>query len=143
MTSSRPYLLKAFIEWILDNALTPYLVVNADYEGVRVPKQFVENGRIVLNISPAAIRDYFLVNTHIEFNARFSGKPEDIYVPMHAVLAIYAKENGRGMVFKDDEEDYDPEPEPTNTEANTTSAKGGNTGKGSKGKGAGFLKVVK
>lgn len=149
MTSSRPYLLRAFIEWILDNNLTPYLVVNAEHEGAQVPTRFVEDGRIVLNISPMAIRDYHLENTHIAFSARFTGNVEHVYVPMNAVLAIYAKENGRGMVFKDDESDYDPEPgDDDNTafegdgDESNASQKGGK-GDSKKSKGAGFLKVIK
>jgi len=110
MISSRPYLLRAFYEWIVDNHLTPYLVVNADWPEVEVPRDYVENGRIVLNVSPDAIRTLKLKNDHVAFNARFAGIPYDIYLPMRAVSAIYAKENGRGMIFKDDEEDDEPPP---------------------------------
>ena len=108
MNSSRPYLLRAFFEWILDNDLTPYLVVNAQIEGVFVPKEYVEDGRIILNISPDAVKNLLIANDHLEFNARFGGVAQDIYAPMLAITAIYAKENGRGMVFKDDE-DYEDE----------------------------------
>ncbi len=139
MNSSRPYLLRAFYEWIVDNNATPYLVVNADFPQVSVPREYVDNGRIVLNISPGAVRNLLLANDHVEFNARFAGVPHDIYVPMKAVSAIYAKENGRGMVFKDDEEDDTPPPEkPIETEA------GGKGGKGKKGgNGRPKLTVVK
>lgn len=105
MNSSRPYLLRAFFEWILDNDLTPYLVVKADVEGVFVPKEYVEEGRIILNISPDAVKNLLITNDHLEFNARFGGVAQDIYAPMHAITAVYAKENGRGMVFKDDDDD--------------------------------------
>src|SRR5690348_8278492 len=110
MTSSRPYLLRAFYDWIVDNHFTPYIVVNADYPGVAVPQDYVENGRIILNVSPQAVRALKLVNDHVEFNARFAGIPCDIYAPVRAVTAIYAKENGRGMVFKEEDEDEDPPP---------------------------------
>ncbi len=133
MTSSRPYLLRAFYEWIVDNNATPYVVVNADFPQVMVPREYVDNGRIVLNISPGAVRSLLLANDHVEFNARFGGVPHDVYVPMRAVNAIYAKENGRGMVFKDDDEDDTPPPDaPTEDE----SGKGG-TGKPKGKKGGG------
>lgn len=133
--------MRAFYEWIVDNNATPYVVVNADFEQVMVPREYVDNGRIVLNISPGAVRGLLLANDHVEFNARFGGVPHDIYVPMRAVSAIYAKENGRGMVFKDDEEDDDiPPPE-------ATTEKGGSKGGSSKGKKGGSgrpnLTVVK
>lgn len=137
MNSSRPYLLRAFYEWIVDNNATPYMVVNADFPRVSVPREYVDNGRIVLNISPGAVRGLLLANDHVEFNARFGGVPHDIYVPMRAVSAIYAKENGRGMVFKDDEEDETPPPEaPKEDEA------GGKGGKGKKGGGNGRPKLT-
>ena len=107
MTSSRPYLLRAFYDWIIDNDFTPYLVVNAEFIGVDVPKEYIEDGRIVLNISPDAVRNLTMQNDHVEFNARFAGTPYDIFSPIRAVTAIYAKENGRGMVFKDEDEEDD------------------------------------
>ncbi|HKJ09972.1 MAG TPA: ClpXP protease specificity-enhancing factor [Gammaproteobacteria bacterium] len=114
MTPSRPYLIRAIHEWILDNDLTPYLLVNAEVAGVHVPQQFVEGGRIVLNISPQAVQGLSLGNEDVAFKARFSGAPMDVHAPVYAVLAIYAKENGRGMIFT--EEDGLPPPEhPTPT----------------------------
>lgn len=133
MTSSRPYLLRAFYEWIVDNNATPYVVVNADFPGAHVPLQYVENGRIVLNISPGAVRSLLIANDHVEFNARFSGAPFEVYAPIKAITAIYAKENGRGMVFKeeDDEEDDTPPPEDKGTTGGSSPAKGsGGKGKG-------------
>jgi stringent starvation protein B len=109
MNSSRPYLLRAFYEWIVDNNCTPYIVVNADAPGTDVPREYVEDGRIVLNVAPGAVRSLLMQNDHLEFQARFSGVPFSIYAPMRAVTAIYAKENGRGMVFKEDEDDHPPE----------------------------------
>lgn len=139
MTSSRPYLLRAFYEWIVDNEATPYIVVSADLPGVDVPREFVENGRIVLNISPGAVRSLLLANDHVEFNARFGGVPFDLYIPIRAVTAIYAKENGRGMVFKEDEEDDLP---PTGGSSDKGAKPQTSSGKG-KGKGRPNLTVVK
>ncbi len=103
MTSTRPYLLRALHEWILDNGMTPHLLVDAEHEQVQVPKQFVEDGAIVLNMSTTAVRHLMMTNDEVSFSARFSGTPFEIYVPMTAVKAIYAKENGRGMVFQEEE----------------------------------------
>lgn len=111
MTSTRPYLVRAFYEWIIDNDMTPYLVIDATSDSVRIPQQYVEDGKIVLNISPMATEDLMLSNYSVEFEASFSGKVERINAPMIAVLAIYARENGRGMVFGDDEDDeFEPPP---------------------------------
>ncbi|MFC0117774.1 ClpXP protease specificity-enhancing factor [Pseudoalteromonas xiamenensis] len=99
MTPNRPYLLRAFFDWIIDNQCTPHIVVNANYTGVQVPVQFVQDGQIVLNISPSAVTQFSLDNQALSFNARFSGQPMQVYVPMGAVLAIYARENGEGTVF--------------------------------------------
>ncbi|KTC96517.1 stringent starvation protein B [Legionella geestiana] len=109
MTSAKPHLVRAMYDWIVDNALTPYLVVNATWPGVQVPEEHVIDGRIILNISPQACRGLHLENDKIIFTARFSGMTTQIFVPPAAVLAIYAKENGRGMEFG---EEYD-EPPPT------------------------------
>lgn len=99
MTPSRPYLVKALYEWLLDNDLTPHLMVDTEQKSVSVPREFVEDGRIILNILPSAVRDFYMGDDAIAFNARFSGQPVDVYVPMSAVLAIYARENGQGMGF--------------------------------------------
>lgn len=104
MTPSRPYLVRAMHEWIVDNTLTPYLLVDAEQDGVQVPGSYVKDGRIVLNISPRAVQNYHQDNDWILFNARFSGQQYDINVPVRAVLAIYARENGQGMMFDPDEE---------------------------------------
>ncbi len=107
MTPNRPYLLKAYLDWILDNQCTPHLVVNADYPNTQVPTQFVQEGQIVLNVSPSAVTQYTMDNDHISFTARFSGQPMTVYVPMGAVLAIYARENGEGTVFTQEHEQWD------------------------------------
>jgi stringent starvation protein B len=110
MTSSRPFIVRALYEWILENDCTPYVLVNAMADSVQVPQQFVKNGQIVLNVSPVAIMDLLITNEAMTFNGRFGGVPMDIYVPMSAVMGIYAKENGQGMIF--DLEDSGPEPKP-------------------------------
>ncbi len=105
MTSNRPYMLRAFYEWIVDNNCTPYLVVDATQPYVKVPTQHVQNGQIVLNISPGAVGNMTMNNDAVSFNARFGGQPFALYVPMRAVLAIYARENGAGTMFSP--EDYE------------------------------------
>lgn len=99
MKSSRPYIARALYEWLLDNELTPHLVVDATQPGVEVPRQFVQNGQIVLNVAPTAVRDLFMENQAIGFNARFGGQPMQVMIPTSALIAIYARENGAGMVF--------------------------------------------
>jgi stringent starvation protein B len=110
MTPLKPYLIRSIYEWIVDNGLTPHLLVNAEYPGVVLPTDFVENGRIVLNIRPEAIQGLMLGNEEIQFNARFSGRAMRINTPTKAVLAIYAKENGKGMIFDAEEGDGDETP---------------------------------
>lgn len=97
--SSRPYLARALYQWLVDNDLTPYIVVDAEQPGVEVPRQFVQNGQIVLNLSPGAVRDLFMENEALGFSARFGGQPMRVMVPNSALVAIYARENGVGMVF--------------------------------------------
>ncbi|MGF1865645.1 ClpXP protease specificity-enhancing factor [Enterovibrio norvegicus] len=99
----RPYLLRAFYDWLLDNDLTPHLVVDATLPFVNVPMEYVQDGQIVLNIAPRAVGNIELGNNDVTFNARFGGRPMQVNVPMYAVLAIYARENGAGTMF-------DPEP---------------------------------
>lgn len=111
MTSLKPYLIRSIYEWIIDNTLTPHLLVDAENTSAILPQEFIEDGKIVLNIRPEAIQGLSLGNEEIEFNARFSGKPMHIVTPVTAVLAIYAKENGKGMIF-DQEEHDDDEPPP-------------------------------
>ncbi|APX93638.1 ClpXP protease specificity-enhancing factor [Halomonas sp. 1513] len=99
MLSSRPYLARALYQWLLDNDQTPYIVVDAEHAGVAVPRQFVQNGQIVLNVAPTAVRDLMLENDAITFSARFGGQPMQVVVPSQALIALYARENGVGMVF--------------------------------------------
>ncbi len=102
MNSSRPYLVRAIHEWIVDNGLTPHLLVNATLPGNQVPTQFIEDGRIVLNLSSTAVHGLVLGNDMVTFSARFSGKPFQVCVPVNAVIALYARENGKGMVFPEE-----------------------------------------
>jgi stringent starvation protein B len=120
MTPNRPYLIRALYEWILDNQMTPHLLVDATKPDAVLPAQFIQDGKIVLNISPSAVRGLVLGNERISFNARFGGVAMDVAVPAEAVMGIYARENGRGMLFPDEEPladrqrgpDDEPEPPP-------------------------------
>jgi stringent starvation protein B len=103
MTSNKPYLIRALNEWIIDNQMTPFLLVDVNIEGVEVPQQHIRDGKIILNIAPSAVQEIAIEDEWIYFSARFSGQASMINVPVNAVLAIYAKENGRGMVFAGDE----------------------------------------
>ena len=99
MTPSRPYVLRAFYDWLLDNELTPHLLVNAEVPHTEVPRQYVNDGQIVLNISPSAVVGLHMDNEAVSFNARFGGQPLQVYIPMAAVVAIQARENGAGTFF--------------------------------------------
>ncbi len=121
LSSRRPYLIRALYDWVLDNNLTPHLLVAADAPGVNVPSQFVtDDGKITVNISPSAVRGLTLDNNWIHFSARFSGRSYDVSLPPGAVLALYARENGEGMLFGEVEQasapadggPKDPEKEP-------------------------------
>lgn len=98
-------MIRGLYDWIVDNELTPYILVNSDHPDAEVPQEFANNGRIVLNISPVACRGLHIENDRLIFTARFSGIVRQIFVPPPAVLAIYAKENGRGMEFPPEDED--------------------------------------
>ncbi len=118
MTSNKPYLIRAMYDWIVDNGLTPYVLVNAEYPGVELPQEHVNAGRIILNISPKSCRGLHLENDRILFTTRFSGQTMQLFLYPQAVLAIYAKENGRGMEFG---EEYD-EPPPASSAIHSSSA---------------------
>ncbi len=107
MTSSRPYLIRAMYQWIVDNGMTPHLLVDANAENCVVPVEHIQDGKIVLNITPMAISELTLGDTEITFSARFSGKSQSIIAPVSAVLAVYARENGQGMMFSEDENTTD------------------------------------
>ena len=120
MQSSRGYLIRSLNEWILDSGWTPHLVIDAEIQGVMVPEQFINDGQIVLNITPSAVQNLLIDNEAVSFSARFGGVPMNVFAPMVAILAIYAKENGMGMgfgtepgceaLYQDDEPDNDPTP---------------------------------
>jgi|SRR5665213_931394 len=106
----RPYLLRAMHEWVSDSQHTPHIIVDAERPGVNVPRTYVKDGKIVLNLSLTATQNLSLGNEWIEFGARFAGAVQFIRVPIAAVLGIYARETGEGMVFSD--QDLGPEPPP-------------------------------
>lgn len=114
MLSNRPYLLRAFHEWIVDSACTPILVIDANNPKCKIPRDFAEGGEIVFNISNHAIRDLKMTNESVEFKASFSGVIHIIYAPIKAILAVYAEENGEGIFF--DAEEADDEVDAITTE---------------------------
>lgn len=101
MKSQRPYLLRALFDWILDSGETPYILVDATFDEVRVPTEHVKDGKIVLNISPNAVRELEMDNDYVACSSRFSGKDFPIYLPIASVKAIYCKDSGVGMAFDD------------------------------------------
>ena len=115
MTSNRPYLLRALYEWINDNGLTPYILVDATNPGVRVPPGAAKDGKVVLNIAARAVTQFEITNERIHFLARFGGVSQAVEIPMTGVLAIYAQENGQGMMFS--AENAPPEPPPAATKS--------------------------
>ena len=104
MTSSKPYLVRALYEWILDNDNTPYILVDTSSDQVSIPNGIASDGKVVLNLAPAAIQNLEMTNDFISFSARFNGVGEQIFVPVTSLLAIYARENGEGMMFPDEED---------------------------------------
>ncbi len=100
MTPRRPYMLRAFYDWLVENDLTPHIVVDAMLPGVRVPQEFIQDGQIILNIAPRAVGQLELGNEAITFHARFGGRPHSVIVPLYSVQAIYARENGAGTMFE-------------------------------------------
>lgn len=110
MSSNRPYLLRALYEWINDNNLTPYILADATYPGVLVPKSSIKDGKVVLNIAMRAVASLQLGNDAISFSARFSGVSQSLYIPVQAIIAIYAQETGQGMMLPPDEVPIDDQP---------------------------------
>ena len=117
MTSSRPYLIRALYQWIVDNGMTPYILVDAESPDLVIPREFVQDGKIVLNVAPMAVQGLILADDLISFNARFSGKSMDLSIMVDCVLAVYAKENGQGMMFGEESDGTSPDPAtpPTDT----------------------------
>lgn len=103
MTSTKPYITRAFYEWILDNGLTPYLVIHTDNSSglLSIPQQFFDEEQMVFNVSPSATEQLQMNNDGVSFRARFAGVPNEVYVPTENVMAIYAKENGKGVFFEE------------------------------------------
>ncbi len=102
MTSNRPYLIRAVYEWINDNGMTPYLLVDANHSGVVVPVQAIKDGRIVLNVAARAVTQLSLGDKEIHFLARFGGVSQSVRVPVSAVQAVYAQESGQGMALPEE-----------------------------------------
>ncbi len=119
ISPTRPYLVRAIYEWINDNSFTPYLLINAEEKGVFVPQQYIKDGQIVLNIAPHAVHQLLMDNDAVGFSARFGGVPQQVYVPMRAIMGLYARENGQGLFF--DANEYANEAvEDTNTPTEET-----------------------
>jgi stringent starvation protein B len=105
MTSSKPYLIRALYQWLLDNQMTPYILADSDSDDVLIPKGVANDGKVVLNLTPSAIQNLEMTNDFLSFSARFNGVAEDVYCPMLSILAIYARENGEGMMFPAESDD--------------------------------------
>ena len=138
MSSSKPYLMNALYQWIVDNRCTPYVLVDAFVPGVEVPQEHVRDGQIVLNIAPQAVMGLVIDKRGIRFNARFGGIPTDIAAPLRAILGIYARENGQGMMF-----DEDPSTEPPDNDPPDKPRLVSSSGKDNNGADKPSLRVVK
>jgi stringent starvation protein B len=135
MTPSRPYLLRALNEWIVDNGATPQILIDSTHPDVEIPESVRTRDKVVLNISPAAVRDLQIDNEFVSFVARFAGVSHGVLVPIPAVEAIYARENGQGMMF--------PEPEPGDDDAAESAGDADEDARADRGKGRPNLKVIK
>lgn len=113
MSALRPYLFRAIYDWALDHSYTPHIVINATAAGVVVPNGFIRDGRITLNIHPQAIQQFAYDDERVSFSARFNGTPFEVFIPMAAVVAVFAKENGRGMFFPEEPLETPTPPAPT------------------------------
>jgi len=99
MTPSKPYLIRGLYQWLLDNQVTPYILADTGSDEIMIPRGIATDGKVVLNLSPSAIQNLEMTNEYLSFSARFNGVAQDIYCPMDSILAIYARENGEGMMF--------------------------------------------
>lgn len=143
MTSTKPYLLRAIYEWAEDNNFTPQVLVNAGFEGVVVPTNHVVDGQIVLNISSGAVKLHSMDNECLNFSARFGGVEQQIYLPIGAILAIFARENSKGIFFEDiDDNGTDPETSVSTGEKAKKAKKASTTNINSKRSGS-HLKIIK
>lgn len=104
MKSTKPYLLRAMYEWIVASDCTPHMVASATVDGVDVPDQAINEGQVVLNVSPSAVRDLLMDDQGVSFVARFGGVSQAVFLPMAAIEGVYARENGRGMLFGEESE---------------------------------------
>lgn len=111
MLSNRPYLLRAFYQWIVDSACTPIMVLDATHPRCQIPRDFAEGGEIVFNVSSSAVRDFNILNEKVEFKASFSSVIHLISAPINAVMAVYAEENGEGLFFDADDDNEEDEGE--------------------------------
>jgi stringent starvation protein B len=125
MESSKPYLLRALHEWILDNGLTPHIIVDIHARDVEVPAGAEQDGKLVLNIAPRAVRHLEMGNELFSFEARFAGTPQRVRVPVAAIVAIYARENGQGMVFASDGASGDDTPDSDSQSGSGDDKRGG------------------
>lgn len=142
MSSSRPYLIRAFYEWIVDNNCTPYILVNATRDGVNVPEEHIKDGQIILNIAPAAVQNLLINDELLEFDGRFSGVARPVFMPISAVMGIYARENGQGMIFEAD--GTNPDPSGPGSDSDSKAGDGeSSSGQGKKSSRKPALRVVK
>lgn len=141
--STKPYLLRAIFEWANDNGLTPQVLVNSQLDGVEVPEAHVVDGQIVLNIGLSAIKLHVMDNECVSFSARFNGAEQDIFLPMEAILAIFARENSRGIFFEDGHDlESDDNPEFDDLSESQTDSKSGSATK-AKTRDSSHLKIIK
>ena len=139
----RPYLLRALYDWIVDSDMTPYVLVDANAEDVAVPREYVQDGKIVLNLSPQAVRDFALDDSVLVCSSRFGGRPFALHLPLPSIQAIYARETGEGMIFDDEGETPTGPPAPAASTKPAGSTKPDDDPKPPGGSGGGHLKVVK
>lgn len=118
LTPRRPYLLRAIYEWLVDNQLTPHVVVDASQDGCDVPLEYVKDGQIILNIAPPAVAALQMTNEFVQFSGRFGGKPRQVWIPIACVVAIYARENGAGTIFEQ-EDNFPDNPGPSSSSGPT------------------------
>jgi stringent starvation protein B len=142
MNSSKPYIIRALHEWISDNNCTPLVLVSSEYDGVEIPAGISKDGKVVLNISYGATKNLQLIEEGVMFDARFSGVSENIFVPLGSILAIYARENGQGMMFSEKDDLPEP-PKNNNKDQPKTDKKSKKTTNIKKTNKKSFLKVVK
>lgn len=144
MTSNRPYLIRAMYEWIGDNDMTPYLLVDASHPQLHCPPQAVQDGRIVLNVAARAVAQLELGNEMISFKARFGGVSQEVFVPLGAVQAIYAQETGQGMMLPDEDPSLEAgRAAPADAPSSGVDDDGDDDGSGGPGRRGGHLRVVK